>query len=104
MAEKPLAMDLPALEKLFHAAQKTKVALVPMHTMRGVPALAAVKQAVAAGANAYYDFAGAVTAKGRVAPKGIDTAIPDPSTPSTDSLGQKWIGGTVLYVEQEKTP
>jgi predicted dehydrogenase len=50
MAEKPLAMDLPALEGLFHAAQKSKAALVPMHTMRGVPALAAVQQAVRAGA------------------------------------------------------
>ncbi len=50
MAEKPLAMDLPTLEGLFHAAQKTRAALVPMHTMRGVPALAAVRQAVAAGA------------------------------------------------------
>jgi predicted dehydrogenase len=50
MAEKPLAMDLPTLEGLFHAAQKTKAALVPMHTMRGVPELAAVRQAVRAGA------------------------------------------------------
>jgi predicted dehydrogenase len=50
MAEKPLAMDLPALEGLFQAAQKTKAALVPMHTMRAVPALAAVQQAVHAGA------------------------------------------------------
>ena len=49
MAEKPLAMDLPTLEGLFHAAQKTKAALVPMHTMRGVPELAAVRQAVRAG-------------------------------------------------------
>ena len=50
MAEKPLAMDLPTLEGLFQAAQKTKAALVPMHTMRAVPALAAVRQAVRAGA------------------------------------------------------
>jgi predicted dehydrogenase len=50
MAEKPLAMDLPSLEGLFQAAQKTKAALVPMHTMRAVPALAAVQQAVHAGA------------------------------------------------------
>ncbi len=46
MAEKPLAMDLPALEGLYHAAQKSKVALVPMHTMRSVAELAAVHQAV----------------------------------------------------------
>jgi predicted dehydrogenase len=46
VAEKPLAMDLPTLEGLFHAARKAKVALVPMHTMRGMPELAAVRQAV----------------------------------------------------------
>ena len=49
MAEKPLAMDLPTLEGLFQAAQKTRAALVPMHTMRGVAELAAVRQAVRAG-------------------------------------------------------
>ena len=49
MAEKPLAMDLPTLEGLFHAARKSRVALVPMHTMRGVAELAAVRQAVLAG-------------------------------------------------------
>ena len=49
MAEKPLAMDLPTLGGLFHAAQKSRVALVPMHTMRGVAELAAVRQSVRAG-------------------------------------------------------
>jgi predicted dehydrogenase len=49
LAEKPLAMDLPTLELLFHAAHHAKVALVPMHSMRGVPELAAVRQAVRAG-------------------------------------------------------
>ncbi len=49
MAEKPLAMDLPTLEGLFHAARKSKAALVPMHTMRGVAELAAVRQAVRTG-------------------------------------------------------
>jgi len=49
MAEKPLAMGLPTLEGLFHAAQTTKAALVPMHTMRGVSELAAVREAVHAG-------------------------------------------------------
>jgi predicted dehydrogenase len=49
MAEKPMAMDLPTLEGLYHAARKTATALVPMHTMRSVPALAAVRQAVRAG-------------------------------------------------------
>ncbi|MFI5460460.1 MAG: Gfo/Idh/MocA family protein [Isosphaerales bacterium] len=49
MTEKPMAMDLPTLEGLFRAAQKAKAALVPMHTMRGVPALAAVRHSVRAG-------------------------------------------------------
>jgi predicted dehydrogenase len=49
MAEKPLAMDLPTLEGLYHAARKTKAALIPMHTMRGVSELAAVKESVGAG-------------------------------------------------------
>jgi predicted dehydrogenase len=49
VAEKPLAMDLAALEGLFDAAQATNAALVPMHTMRSVPELAAVQQAVRAG-------------------------------------------------------
>jgi predicted dehydrogenase len=46
MAEKPVAMDLPTLETLFRAAQKTGAALAAMHTMRGSSALAAVRQAV----------------------------------------------------------
>jgi predicted dehydrogenase len=50
MAEKPLAMDLPTLDGLFQAARRTKAALVPMHTMRSSPELAAVRQAVRAGA------------------------------------------------------
>jgi predicted dehydrogenase len=49
MAEKPLAMDLPTLEVLFQAARKSNTALAPMHTMRGVAELAAVRQAVREG-------------------------------------------------------
>ncbi len=49
MAEKPLAMDLPTLEGLFQLARKRKLALVPMHTMRGDPALAAMRRAVRGG-------------------------------------------------------
>ena len=49
MAEKPLAMDLPTLEGLFQLARKKKLALVPMHTMRGDPALAAMRRAVRGG-------------------------------------------------------
>ncbi len=49
MAEKPLAMDLPTLDGLFQLARKRKLALVPMHTMRGDPALAAMRKAVRGG-------------------------------------------------------
>jgi predicted dehydrogenase len=49
IAEKPLAMDLPTLESLFQAAQKSRATLIPMHTMRGIPELAAVRAAVRAG-------------------------------------------------------
>ena len=71
---------------------------------RGVPSNSETVRYVAAGANAYYDFAGALKAKGRPAPDGADVANTDPAALSTDSIGQKWIGGTVLYVDQEKTP
>jgi len=50
MAEKPLAMDLTTLEGLFQAARKSGAALAPMHTMRGDPELAAVRQAIREGA------------------------------------------------------
>src|SRR5262249_261546 len=49
VAEKPMAMDQSTLEELFRAARRTKAALLPMHTMRGVAELAAVRQAVGAG-------------------------------------------------------
>jgi predicted dehydrogenase len=49
MAEKPIAMDLATLEGLYQAARRTKAALVPMHTMRGVAELAAVRRSVRAG-------------------------------------------------------
>jgi predicted dehydrogenase len=49
LAEKPLAMDLPSLEGLFQTARKSGAALVPMHTMRAVPELAAVGAAVRRG-------------------------------------------------------
>jgi hypothetical protein len=71
---------------------------------KGVPSNAETVRYVAAGANAYYDFAGALKAKGRPTPDDVSAPTPDPSTSSTDSVGQKWIGGSVLYIEQEKTP
>jgi predicted dehydrogenase len=50
MAEKPLAMNLANLETLYRAAQRTRTPLVPMHTMRGEPTLAAISAAVHGGA------------------------------------------------------
>jgi soluble lytic murein transglycosylase-like protein len=69
---------------------------------RGVPANSETVRYVAAGANAYFDFAGVLKANRRTAPDVSSAPIANPSTPSTDSVGQKWIGGSVLYVEQEK--
>jgi predicted dehydrogenase len=48
VAEKPLAMDPETLAALWAAAEK--VPIVPMHTQRSEPWLAAAKQAVASGA------------------------------------------------------
>jgi predicted dehydrogenase len=50
LAEKPLAMDLPTLERLYQTARRTNVPVLPMHTHRGESAeLAAVQRAVHAG-------------------------------------------------------
>jgi len=69
---------------------------------KGVPANSETVRYVAAGANTYFDFAGVLKANRRPAPDGASAPLADPSTPPTDSGGQKWIGGSVLYVEQEK--
>jgi predicted dehydrogenase len=49
MQDKPLAMDLPTLERLYAAAKGHKVTVLPMHTHRGEPALAAIARSVQAG-------------------------------------------------------
>lgn len=46
LAEKPLAMDPAGLERLYSVARRTGTPLLPMHTMRGEPILAAVAKAV----------------------------------------------------------
>ena len=71
---------------------------------KGVPSNPETVRYVAAGANAYYDLAGAAKAKGRPTSENASAPFPDSTVPSTDSVGQKWSGGTVLYVEQENTP
>ena len=50
MPEKPLATDLPGLESLYRTAIRTRTPLVPMHTMRAEPTLAAIATAVRGGA------------------------------------------------------
>lgn len=50
MPEKPLAMDLPNLEALYRTAVRTRTPIVPMHTMRGEPVLAAMAAAIRDGA------------------------------------------------------
>jgi predicted dehydrogenase len=49
LSEKPLAMDLPTLESVYQTAKRTKAPLIPMHTMRGEPTLAAIREAVQSG-------------------------------------------------------
>ena len=66
----------------------------------GVPPLAETVRYVAAGVNEYYGLAKVVAGE----------AAPDPQPPtasgaaSTDAAGQRWIGGSVLYVTQEALP
>jgi soluble lytic murein transglycosylase-like protein len=63
----------------------------------GIPPLAETVRYVAAGVNDYYDLTKIVK----------DGAAPDQESPadtgvaSTDAAGQRWIGGSVLYVTEE---
>jgi predicted dehydrogenase len=49
VCEKPLAMDMPELESVYRAAEKSRAPLVPMHTQREDGILAAAAHAVRAG-------------------------------------------------------
>lgn len=49
MSEKPLAMDLPTLAKLYEAAVEREVLVLPMHAMRSDRALATVREVVRSG-------------------------------------------------------
>jgi predicted dehydrogenase len=49
IAEKPLAMDLPSLERLYNVARRTKTPMVPMHTQREESVLAAMARSIKQG-------------------------------------------------------
>ena len=66
----------------------------------GVPPLAETVRYVAAGVNDYYGLGNIVN--GGEAP---DQSSPDKTLPGqTDPAGQRWIGGSVLYVTEEARP
>ena len=72
-----------------------------VHAAKGVPPISETVRYVAAAANAYYDFPNVLNAARRPDRGAKNAPAADP-TPQQDSVGQKWIGGSVLYVEQEK--
>jgi predicted dehydrogenase len=47
--EKPIAMNMEALEQLYHAVRRTRVPFLPMHMMRNHSELIAVREAIRAG-------------------------------------------------------
>jgi hypothetical protein len=73
-----------------------------VYAAKGVPPISETVRYVAAAANAYYDFPSVLNASRRAARELNGAPAADPSAAQDDSVGQKWIGGSVLYVEQEK--
>jgi soluble lytic murein transglycosylase-like protein len=73
-----------------------------VYAAKGVPPISETVRYVAAAANAYYDFPNALNAARHPSREVSGAPSADPSAPQQDSVGQKWIGGSVLYVEQEK--
>jgi soluble lytic murein transglycosylase-like protein len=73
-----------------------------VYAAKGVPPISETVRYVAAAANAYYDLPNALNAARRPPREVSGASSADASAPQQDSVGQKWIGGTVLYVEQEK--
>jgi soluble lytic murein transglycosylase-like protein len=72
-----------------------------VYAAKGVPPISETVRYVAAAANAYYDFPSVLSGSHRPH-EPIVAPSTDPSAPQEDSVGQKWIGGSVLYIEQEK--
>lgn len=65
---------------------------------RGVPPIAETVRYVAAGANTYFDL-DAVTRQGGDGPPATAPDAQNPSEGRAEAGGQKWIAGSVLYVE-----
>ena len=80
----------------YNAGEKRVVAA------KGVPPISETVRYVASAANAYYNFPNALNAARRPVRDGKNGPAINPSARQPDSVGQKWIGGSVLYVEQEK--
>jgi soluble lytic murein transglycosylase-like protein len=73
-----------------------------VYAAKGVPAISETVRYVAAAANAYYDFPSILSAPHREAHEPKNAPAAGPPAPQEDTVGQNWIGGSVLYVEQEK--
>jgi soluble lytic murein transglycosylase-like protein len=73
-----------------------------VYAAKGVPPIWETVRYVASAANAYYDLPNALNSAHRRLHDGAKPPAADPTEPQADSVGQKWIGGSVLYVEQEK--
>ncbi len=80
----------------YNAGEKRVVAA------KGVPPISETVRYVASAANAYYDLPNVLNPTRRPSVDSAKTPVADPSEPQADSVGQKWIGGSVLYVDQEK--
>ena len=73
-----------------------------VYAAKGVPPISETVRYVAAAANAYYDLPNVLNSARHAAAEPAGASAGDPSELQADSVGQKWIGGSVLYVEQEK--
>jgi soluble lytic murein transglycosylase-like protein len=73
-----------------------------VYAAKGVPPISETVRYVAAAANAYYDFPSILSAPRSRASELKNVPAAGPPAPQEDTVGQKWIGGSVLYVEQEK--
>jgi soluble lytic murein transglycosylase-like protein len=73
-----------------------------VYAAKGVPPISETVRYVAAAANAYYDLPNVLNSAHRAAGKTVRASASEAPELQADTVGQKWIGGSVLYVEQEK--
>jgi len=73
-----------------------------VYAAKGVPPISETVRYVAAAANTYYDLPNVLNSARRAAAEPARASASEASELQADSVGQKWIGGSVLYVEQEK--